>query len=184
MNNKDLWMKRSPLGSIVTFSVGVRSLLFLNQDTCAAGLLYGGLQVTVTFLPLFTVRFVGCCTKLQSISVNTKCKSLVSLDICSYWILIGFCWFLQHGICWSRNLNGFNKAIHLLELNSSEFTIPAGRRKAGCDLIVSFWFDASQWYEPSCSLLTFLEKTNTKNILNVILTFRDSFWFCLLFFSS
>lgn len=176
MNNKDLWMKRSPLGSIVTFSVGVRSRLFLNQDTCAAGLLYGGLQVTVTFLPLFTVRFVGCCTKLQSISVNTKWKSLISLDICSYWILLIFTGM--------EDLNGFNKAIHLLELNSSEFTIPAGSRKAGCDLIVSFWFDASQWYEPSSSLLTFLEKTNTKNILNVILTFRDSFWFCLLFFPS
>lgn len=65
--------KRSPLGSTVEWAVGVSRWLFLNQDTWAAGLLYGGLQVTVTFSPLLTVRLVGCWTKRQSISRDTQC---------------------------------------------------------------------------------------------------------------
>ena len=68
-----LWKKRSPLGSTASGAVGVRSWLFLNQDTWAAGRLCGGRQVTVTFCPLFTVWFTGCCSKLQAISGNTAC---------------------------------------------------------------------------------------------------------------
>jgi len=58
--------------------VEARSWLFLNQDTWASGLLCGGLQVSVTFSPLFTVRFVGCCTKLQSISETQHLKAQTS----------------------------------------------------------------------------------------------------------
>lgn len=73
-----LWKKRSPLGSAVTWSVWVSSWLFLNHDTWAAGLLYGGLQVRVTSSPLCTVTFVGCWSKLQSISGN----AVIHLCVC------------------------------------------------------------------------------------------------------
>lgn len=39
------------------------------------GLLYGGLQITVAFSPLVTVKFEGCWTKVQFISAKTVAMS-------------------------------------------------------------------------------------------------------------
>lgn len=81
-----LWKKRSPLGSTVTWWVGMKSWLFLNQDTWAVGLLYGGLQVTVTFSPCITVMFVGCWMKLQSMSGITHACLHLHLSIHTHYV--------------------------------------------------------------------------------------------------
>lgn len=96
--------------------MGERSRLFLNQDTSGAGLLRGGLQDNVTLSPVLTVMFVGCCTKLQSISANT-----------ARWSLKG-----------QTFVDRFVKDMLLTLSQTVGDTVPAGRRKAGCDLTVSF----------------------------------------------
>lgn len=62
--------------------MGANGWLSLNQDTSAAGRLCGGLQVTVTFSPLLTVRFVGCWVKLQSISGKMQHMHFLCVSVC------------------------------------------------------------------------------------------------------